>query len=68
VVGQIPVWKIVPDEILILPVGTNTSDLEDEDAIVVEKVINLPEECLVPADSNMLGTAMVNSPNEERRI
>lgn len=33
---------------------TDTSDLEDEDAIVVEKVVDLPEEGLVPANSNML--------------
>jgi len=66
--GKIPVWNLVPDEILILPVRTNTSDLEDEDAIVVEKVVDLPEEGLVPADSNVLGTAMVNSPGEKRRV
>jgi len=48
--------------------GTNTSDLEDEDAIVVENVIDLLEEGLVPADSNVLGTAMVNSASEERCI
>ena len=60
--------KLVPDEIFILPVGTNTSDLEDEDTIVVEKVIDLSEECLVPTNSNMLGTVMVNSPYEKQRI
>ena len=65
---QIPVRKLVPDEILILPVGTNTGDLEDEDAIVVEKVVDLPEVGLIPADSNVLGIVMVKSPDEERRI
>ena len=67
-VGQTLVWKPVPDEILILPMGTNTSDLEDEDAIVIEEVVDLPEERLVPADSDVLGIAMVNSPDEKQRI
>ena len=66
--GKIPVRNLVPDEILILPVRTNTSNLEDEDAIVVEKVVDLPEEGLVPADSNVLGTIMVNSPGKKWRI
>ena len=48
--------------------GTNTSDLEDEDAIVVEDVVDLPEEGLVPADSNVLGTVMVNSLGEKQCI
>jgi len=48
--------------------GTNTSDLEEEDAIVVENVVNLLEEGLVPADSDVLGTVMVNSPGEKRCI
>jgi len=58
IAGQNP--KLIPVEIFVLPVGTNTSDLEDEDAVVVENVIDLPEEGLVPADSNVLGTVMVN--------
>jgi hypothetical protein len=58
----------VPDKILILPVGTNTSDLKDEDAVVVEKVVDLPEERLVPANSDMLGKVMVNSPGKELRV
>ena len=62
------VWKPVPDEILVLPVGTNASDLEDKDAIVVEKVIDLPEERLVPANSNVLGTTTVRSLGEESRV
>jgi hypothetical protein len=37
------VWKPVPNEILVLPVRANTSNLEDEDAIVVEEVVDLPE-------------------------
>lgn len=43
---------------------TNASNLEDEDAVVVEKVVDLPEEGLVPANPNVLGIAMVNSPSE----
>jgi hypothetical protein len=35
-------------------VRTNTSDLKDEDAIVVENVVDLPKETLIPADPNML--------------
>ena len=34
---------------------TNASDLKDEDAVVVEKVIDLPEEGLIPANSDVLG-------------
>ena len=48
------------------PVGTNNSNPEDEDAIVVEKVVGLPEDGLVPADSNVLGMAIVNSPNDKK--
>lgn len=44
--------------------GTDTGDLEDEDAIVVEKIVDLPEECLIPANSDVLGTVAVNSPDK----
>ena len=47
---------------------TNASDLEDEDAVVVEKVVDLPEEGLIPANSNMLEIAMVNWLDEKWRI
>ena len=47
--------------------GTNTSDLKDENPVVVEKVIDLPEECLIPANSDVLGEAMVNSPDKKGR-
>ena len=33
---------------------TNTSDLQDEDTVVVEKVVDLPEETLIPPNSNVL--------------
>jgi len=56
--------NLLPDEILVLPVRTDSGDLQDEDAIVVEKVVDLPEVALVPANSNVLGTAMVNSSGE----
>ena len=44
-----------PDEVLVLPVGTDTSDLEDEDAVVVEEVVHLAEESGVATDTNVLG-------------
>ena len=47
---------------------TNTSDLEDEDAVVVEEVVDLPEERLIPANSDVLGAAMVNTSDEKRRV
>lgn len=34
---------------------TDTGNLKDEDAIVIEKVIDLPEETLIPANSDVLG-------------
>lgn len=43
---------------------TDTGDLEDENTIVVEEIIDLPEERLVPANSDVLGTVAVNSPDE----
>lgn len=49
-----------PNEIFVLPVGANASDLKDEDAVVVEEVVNLPEETLVPANADVLREALVN--------
>jgi hypothetical protein len=34
--------------------GTDTSNLEDEDTVVVQKVIYLTKEGLVPTDANVL--------------
>lgn len=45
---------IIPDKILVLPAVTETGDLEDEDTIVVEKVVNLAQERIIPTDTNML--------------
>ena len=61
-------WNLVPHGILVLLVGMNISNLEDEDAVVVENVIDLPEERLIPADSDMLGESVVSPPEKERRI
>ena len=57
---QILIFSVINPYIESLPVGTNTSGPEDEDAVVVEKVLELPEEGLVPTDSNVLGTAIKN--------
>ena len=61
-------WNLVPDGILVLLVGMNISNLEDEDAVVVNKVMGLPGEGFVPADSNMPGTATVNPPDKKWHI
>lgn len=37
-----------------MPVWANTSDLEDESAVVVEEVIDLAEERLVTTDTDVL--------------
>ena len=66
--GRNVVRKLIPDEVFVLPMRTNTSNLEDEDAVVVEKVVDLPEEGLVPADTNVLETATVNSLEEKQCI
>lgn len=47
-------WKYVPDKIFVLPVRTNTSDLKNEDTVVVEKVVDLSEESLIPANTDVL--------------
>jgi hypothetical protein len=35
------VHKEAPDEILVLPYGADTSDLKEENTIVIEEVVNL---------------------------
>lgn len=49
------VHEKTPDEILKLPVLTETSNLQEEDTIVVEHVMNLLEETVEVADTNVLG-------------
>jgi hypothetical protein len=44
-----------PVEVLELPVGPDTRDLEDEQAVVVEQVVHLAEELSVAADTDVLG-------------
>jgi len=46
--------RYAPNEVLVLPGGTDTSDLEDKNTVVVEKVIHLTHECTVTPDSDML--------------
>jgi hypothetical protein len=48
----------IPDEIFVLPVRTNTGDLEDEDTIVFEQVVNILEESVVATDTDMLQDAI----------
>ena len=43
-----------PDKILELPVGTNTSNLEDKNTIIVQEVVDLTEERLVATDTDVL--------------
>lgn len=45
----------IPDEVLVLPVRADTSNLEDKDTIVVEEVVHLAEEGLVATDADVLG-------------
>lgn len=59
------VHEETPNEILILPVGTKTGDLEDEDTVIVEEVVDLPEERLVATDTDVLyvlSTGIVTGP------
>ena len=44
----------IPDEILVLPGRTDTGNLEDENAVIVEKVVNLAHESAIAADTNVL--------------
>ncbi len=48
------VHEETPDEVLVLPGGTETGDLEDEDAVVVEEVVDLTEVRAVAADADVL--------------
>ena len=48
------VHEEAPNEILILPRGTDTGDLENEDAVVVEEVIHLTQERAVAANADVL--------------
>lgn len=58
----------IPVEIFILPVRTNAGDLKDKNAVVVEEVVDLPKESLVPANSDVLGEGLVNSPGKKGSI
>jgi len=49
------VHEKTPDEILILPRWTDTSNLEDKDTIVVQKVVDLGKELGVATDTDVLG-------------
>ena len=48
------VHEQTPDEVLELPHGSDTSDLEDKGTIVVQEVVNLLEERAVLSDTNVL--------------
>jgi len=43
-----------PNEILVLPAGSESGDLQEKDAIVLQKVIDLGQELRVAADTNVL--------------
>lgn len=47
------VHEQTPDEILVLPDGADTSDLEDEDTIVVEEIIDLTQELTIATDTDV---------------
>ena len=44
----------VPDEIFVLPGLADAGDLEEEGAVVVEEVVDLPEEGAVATDADVL--------------
>ena len=44
----------VPDEILVLPLGTDTGDLEDQSTIIFQEIVDLAEELTIAADTDML--------------
>ncbi len=52
------VHEETPDEIFVLPRGTETSDLKDESAIVVQEIVDLPHECAISPHSDVLNRAM----------
>ena len=49
------VHEQAPNEILVLPHGPNAGDLEQENAVVVEKVVDLAQELAVAADADVFG-------------
>ena len=49
------VHEDAPDEIFVLPGATETGDLEEEDTIVIEHVIDLLQETVEVADTDVLG-------------
>jgi len=51
------VHEQAPNKVFVLPGRTNTSDLENEDAVIVEQVVYLAKEGTVAADTNMLEKA-----------
>lgn len=59
--GGISTWEDIlvheetPNEVFVLPGGADTSDLEDKNTVIVEKVVHLTHECTVTPDSDMLG-------------
>ena len=46
--------KVLPYKILVLPVGTQTSYLEYEGPIVIEKVVDLTKESIIASDPTVL--------------
>jgi hypothetical protein len=43
-----------PNEVLILPASTKTGNLEEEDAVIIKHVVNLSQESVEVADTDML--------------
>ena len=48
------VHEQAPNEVLVLPDGADTSNLEEKDTIVVEEVVNLAQELTIAPDTDML--------------
>ena len=44
----------VPDQVLVLPARAQTGDLEDKDAVVIEKVVYLTQESRIVTNTDML--------------
>jgi hypothetical protein len=51
------VHEEAPNKVFVLPRGTDTGDLENEDAVVVEEVVNLAKEGTIAADTDVLDKA-----------
>ena len=49
------VHEQAPDEVLVLPRRAEARDLEQENAVVVEQVVHLVQEDVVPTDADVLG-------------